>query len=168
MKDITSFCATTDIKPSLTKVFVKEENGIKIAVATDAFRLIKWEINDDFLKEVIPVGFYNRKIWKDLCSAYNKKKRDLSLFSELIKMNEVLNKDFNEQYPDFESIIPSETDNFRIDCVVNADYFKDFIDLIPKDLSKKLDFKRIRTKGKMLVYKDDFGLTILLMALNED
>ena len=61
MKDITSFCDKTEIKPEISLVYVHSSNGNKYAVATDAFRLIEWKIEDDFLKEVITDGFYNAK-----------------------------------------------------------------------------------------------------------
>ena len=53
MKDITSFCDKTEIKPEISLVYVHSSNGNKYAVATDGFRLIEWKIEDDFLKEVI-------------------------------------------------------------------------------------------------------------------
>ena len=98
MNDITSFCSNSYIKPILTKVLVHQKDGKKYAVATDSFRLIEWEITDDFLFESIKCGYYNIIEWKTMCKAYNKKKKDLKTFYSVLKDKpEVLD---TTDYPD--------------------------------------------------------------------
>ena len=173
MKDITSFCDKTEIKPEISLVYVHSSNGNKYAVATDAFRLIEWKIEDDFLKEVITDGFYNAKKWKQMCTAYNKNNRDLKTFSDLLKENiSTTNQDYN--YPDYVQIIPDivpeNIKDFNSSVCVNDKKFIDFINLIPKDIHGRLKFWDIKigTKnGKEMIFYWDDTLKILLMPMEK-
>jgi len=167
MKDITTFCSKTDIKPQLKKVFVKEKDGEKYAIATDAFRLVEWKIKDNFLKEYITPMYYDQKIWKEMCKSYNKKNRDLQEFSNALRSNEVINKDFNYEYPDYEKLLENDFISFDNDVKVNLEQFIDFLKLIPNDKYNTINFNEIKKTERMIVYKDN-EITLLLMQLNNE
>ncbi len=166
MKNITKFCAKSDIKPLFTKVYVYEEDGDKFAVATDSFRLIEWKIEDDFAKEYITPGYYNVKNWVEMCKSFNKKNRDVVSFVNAIKSNSVINENFKEDFPDYKKLIPGETINFDGTIQVNKDYFFDFVDMMPSNKFTALDFSEIKQNNKMLYYSNE-DTKILLMGLNK-
>ncbi len=165
MKDITTYCAKSDIKPVLTKVYVHTKNDEKFAVATDAFRLIEWKITDDFLIEYIHDGFYDAKKWKEMCKAYNKKSKDLVTFANTIKENAVVNENFKEDFPNYEQLIPGKTKSFDGTMVFNLQYLKEFLDLIPLNKFQSVDFLFIKQTDRMIIYKDD-NIVNILMAQN--
>lgn len=166
MKDITTFCLKTDIKPQLQKVYVYEKDGKKFAVATDTFRLVEWEIKDDFLKEYITPMYYDQKLWKEMCKAYNKKNRDIRAFSNALRSNEVINKNFDYQYPDYLILLENETKDFDNSVKVNQEYLFDFLNLVPKNKYNTLDFSEIKLTDKMIVYKDNDIKLILMQILD--
>jgi len=166
MKDITNFCYSSDIKPIFQKVYVYEKGEDKFAVATDTFRLVEWKIEDPFLKENILNGYYEKKIWKDLCKCYNKSKRDLKLFEEFINKNISINENFKEDFPDYYKILPKELYEFDRSMNFNLDYFIDFLKMIPEKRFKKVSLRDIRCSDKAMWYEDP-QLKIILMALND-
>lgn len=166
MKNITTFCAKSDIKPLFNKVYVYEEGEDKFAVATDSFRLVDWKIEDEFLKEYIVPGYYNSKNWIEMCRAYNKKNKDLITFANSIKSNTVINEKFDETFPDYKKLIPTETVDFNGTLSVNKDYFYDFVDLMYIDKFNALNFNEIKQNDKMLFYESK-DIRIILMALKK-
>jgi hypothetical protein len=166
MRDLTTFCATSDIKPVLTKVYVYEENDRKFAVATDAFRLVEWEIENDFLKKNITPGFYTASKWKNMCKAYNKKNKDIRSFIEARDENILINKNFVEDFPNYKQIIPTDTKELIGNFSVNMEYFIDFIKMMPQLKFKELNFNKIKQNDKMLYY-EDYELKIILMNLKK-
>lgn len=169
MKDITSFCDKTGIKPELELVYVHTKNGKKYAVATDAFRLIEWKITEDALIEFIADGFYNAKKWTEMCKAWNKKNQDLKSFSDAMKQNFAITKqDYN--YPEYTVIIPEDIKSFDDSLSVNDNKFIDFIKIIPKDIYGRVHFSDIKigTKnGKQMIYYSDDTHKILLMPMEK-
>lgn len=173
MKDITSFCDKTGIKPELELVYVHTKNGKKYAVATDAFRLIEWKITEDALIEFIADGFYNAKKWTEMCKSWNKKNQDLKSFSEAMKQNLAITKQ-DYIYPDYVQIIPDITPenikDFNSSICVRDKQFIDFINAIPKDNFGRLKFWDIKigTKnGKEMIFYWDDTYKILLMPMEK-
>lgn len=164
MKNITKFCAKSDIKPLFTKVYVYEEKGDKFAVATDSFRLVEWKIEDEFSKENITPGYYDVKNWVEMCKSYNKKNKDIVTFMNAIKSNSAVNEKFDEGFPEYKKLIPKETTDFDGTLKVNKEYFFDFVDMMPIGRFLSLDFKEIKQDNQKIYYKDKDTM-IILMAL---
>jgi hypothetical protein len=162
MKDITPFLSTSNIKPELAHIYVHDG----IAVATDSYRLAEIKL-DDFCKENIPNGYYEKKKWQAMCKAYNKKTKDITAFMHaIIENNAVMqekSKDYN--YPDYKQIIPQENTltPFTNDMKFNKVFLSDFMELMQHPLH--VDFSLIKTNNKMIMYQDN-TITLLLMKID--
>lgn len=169
MQDITIFTATTDIKPELSKIYVHEigSQGIKYAVTTDSFRLVRVKL-PDILQEYMPVGYYQVKAWKEIVKAYNKKNKDIKVIMDTIAGQKVLQDQYKDYYyPEYTQIIPTddELESFNDQYTFNKDYLLDFITLIHGDKFGNVSLKDIKQSKsrKMIIYKTE-DITILLMA----
>lgn len=172
MQDITKFTAKDKIKPELSMVYVHKKDGNKYAVATDAFRLVEIKL-DDFLNEMIELGYYSVDNWKKMCKSYNKKNRDLQTFSNLMKANNAIFGDKDWNYPEYSNIFPKEDElviwkSVKTGNLFNKKYFIEFIEMIPEKSFGTLDFNNILLKQEkeMLYYKSD-NIKLLLMACKD-
>jgi hypothetical protein len=168
MQNISKFCAITKIKPELSNVYVhnREKDGVLVAVACDSFKIIE-QVIPEKLKDILTAGYYEPKAWGTIVKLYNKKNVDFGAISEEVQKQQAIkdtHKDY--QYPDYTRIIPDfdTLDTFMASGtgLYTKSYLVDFLEMIPDQKSDKVDLSVIKESSKMLAYKDNTIMMLLM------
>lgn len=174
MKNLLNHIAKNHIKPELNHIYIHKDAEAIYAVATDSFRLLEIKLNDTLLIDNLADGYYTAKEWQALCSLVSKKKQDIQAITELCTALKAIqpNRIANFTYPDYKQIIP-KAENIQdittlADLKINADYFIDFIQAIPKDKFQSLYLNDIKlTSDKRMVVFINDNIKALLMLMNK-
>jgi len=168
LKDITNYASKSTIKPELNAIFVKHIEGGIVYVATDSFRLVEVTCLDESIQGLMREGFYTLPQWKLLVKATKGKKIDYAMIKMIGSSVDPLAE---STYPEYQTLYKGMelvTANFT-DQKYNAQYFSEFLTLIPTDKFNNFNFadlKQIKDKNNsVLIYKDE-TITILLMPCN--
>jgi len=175
--DITKIASQSEIKPEINTVFVKHTDKGIIYVATDSFRLVEIELEDENIKSILPEGFYNLKQWALLAKETQKKNPDANL---MLNISPMQNKD-SWHYPGYANIIPKEVDNntqllTELNIHLVSDSFKILEKITKKtwfDLLKKIKQSQNKNLDSKMMYLKTWAddgkseITFLLISLSK-